>query len=682
MEQAAIPQKRILPAYTALLNAILCLILLLICFAGQGFAQARDSAKILKAVHISAVKKSNNFISPTPVQSLNHEALQQINAPSIGDAARYFSGALIKDYGGTGGLKTISVRSLGASATGILYDGIPVSDMQTGQIDLSRYSSTFVQSLELQQGGMQYALMPARANASAATLAIASNTYSAINFNQQKWQAGIRAGSFNLWQPFAGIYRPLKKNTVISLNAEALYSKGNYPFYIDNGSFSSKTKRDNSDIKSLQAEAGLLKQFNDSALLQIKAGTNTAQRGLPGVVIFFNNRSVQRLWNTDVFMQGRYQKKLSRATTMLVSAKYSYDYTRYIDPDFLNNLGGLDSRYRQQEIYASIAANHTFLKSFIVSAASDISFSGASANTKNFASPSRQAFWENLGLQYADQRLHINASLLYTGINDQTAISANAGNKNKFTPAIALSLVPVSGSPLMFRAFYKASFRMPTFDDLYYNFIGNNSLKPEYAKQYNIGITWSEQFTTAFKRIGISADVYYNKINDKIVAVPGQNLFVWTMLNLGKVSIKGIDLNAEARGSFSAVAGWFTRIAYTWQQAQDITDKSSSSYHARIPYTPDHSGSGLISVNYQKWEAGYSMLFSGTRYALGDNNPYNQLDGWVTGDLYISRTIPVHNFHASVKAELNNITGERFDIIRYYPMPGRSFRISLLINNL
>jgi vitamin B12 transporter len=678
MDQTALQQKSILPE----LNRLRWLVPLLCCFAGKVFAQSKDSASVLKTVHINAVTTGNNFTGSAPVQTLNHETLQQINAASIGDAARYFSGALIKDYGGNGGLKTISVRSLGASSTGILYDGIPVSDMQTGQVDLSRYSTTFIQSLELQQGGIQHALMPARANASAATLAIATNTYTAANFNQQKWQAGIRAGSFNLWQPFAGLYQPLKKNTVVSINAEALYSKGNYPFFIDNGNFSSKTKRDNSDIKSLQGEASLLKQFNDSAVLEIKAGAYTAERGLPGAIVFFNSRSVQRLWNTDVFTQGRYQKKLTPATTVLLSAKYNYNYTRYTDPDFLNNQGGLDSRYRQQEIYASVAADHSFFKNFTVSAASDVSFSRASANTKNFASPSRKTFWENLGLQYADPLLRINASLLYTGINDHTVNGTNAGNKNKFMPTVALGFVPAAASPFLFRAFYKASFRMPTFNDLYYNFIGNNSLKPEYAKQYNIGITWSKQFSAAIKKAGISADVYYNEINDKIIAVPGQNLFVWTMLNLGKVSIKGIDLNAEARGSFPGAVGWFTRLAYTWQRAQDITDKSSASYESRIPYTPDHSGSALLAINYQKWETGYSMLFSGTRYALGDNNPYNQLDGWFTADAYISKTIPVHNARMAVKAELNNISGERFDIIRYYPMPGRSFKLSLLFNNL
>jgi vitamin B12 transporter len=676
MVQTAIQQKNIrLPLHQ------LWLVLLWCFFAAELSGQSRDTAAVLKTVHINAVRTGNDFINTTPVQSLNHETLQRLNAPSVGDAARYFSGALIKDYGGTGGLKTISVRSLGASSTEILYDGIPVSDMQTGQIDLSRYSSTFVQSLELQQGGIQHTLMPARANASSSILAITTNTYSALNFNQQKWQAGARAGSFNLWQPFAGIYQPFKKNMALSVNIEGLYSKGDYPFFIDNGNFSAKTRRDNADIKSLQGEAGLLKQFNDSAVLQVKAGTYTAARGLPGAIVFFNNHSVQRLWNTDVFTQGRYQKKLTQATTVLLSAKYSYDYTRYIDPDFLNNQGGLDSRYRQREIYGSAAADHSFLKNFTVSAASDISFSSASANTNNFASPSRKTFWENIALQYAKRSLQINTSLLYTAIRDKTATGINAGNKNKFTPALSLSFVPAGSSALMIRAFYKTTFRMPTFNDLYYNFIGNNSLKPEYAKQYNIGITWSKQFTSAIKKAGISADIYYNLVKDKIIAVPGQNLFVWTMENLGKVSIRGLDVNAEARGSLSAMAGWFGRIAYTWQQARDI-DKSSATYHSRIPYTPDHSGSGLMAINYRKWEGGCAMLFSGTRYALGDNNPFNELDGWYTADVFVSKTIPYREVHIMAKVELNNITGQRFDIIRYYPMPGRSFKISLLFNNL
>ncbi len=653
----------------------------LFCITISVCAQTGDSAKILKTVDVNAVKKQNNFTAVAPVQSLTRQNLQQINAQSVGDAARYFSGVIIKDYGGIGGLKTISIRSLGAANTGIVYDGISVADLQTGQIDLSRYSTTFIQSLELRQGNFQYALTPARAFASAAALAITTNTFSTNNFTKQNWQAGVNAGSFNLWQPFAGIYQPLKKNTVISINAEGLYSKGDYPITINNGNYTEKSKRNNSDVKSIQGEANLLKQFNDSATLQVKSGVYSAERGLPGAIVFFNDRSVQRLWNTDFFLQSRYQKKIKSTSALLLSAKYNYAYTRYIDPDFLNNQGGLDSRYKQQEIYFSAAGSHYLFNKLLLTAASDIAYTTLSANTANFASPKRTSFWENIALHYAQSGWQMDGALLYTVISDKTINSTAASNKNKLTPALAIAYTP-NESPFMFRVFYKSVFRMPTFNDLYYNFIGNSSLRPEFSKQYNAGVTYSKQFNGFVRKLGISADAYYNEVSDKIIAVPTQNLFVWTMLNLGKVSVKGIDINTEANGKLSASAGWFLRIAYTWQKALDVTDKSSSTYKNFIPYTPEHSGSAILSFSYKKWEAGYNTLFSGTRYTLGENNPSNQLEGWMTHDVFVARAIPFTRFNMRIKAELNNLTGERYDVVRYFPMPGRSFKISLLFNNL
>jgi len=688
MNQAAITQKRIFREYTALLYRVLCAVLLLICLKDEGFAQGRDSAAILKTVHVNAVKNSNNFTSPVPVQFLNHEALQQINAPSVGDAARYFSGVLVKDYGGIGGLKTVSVRSLGASSTGIVYDGIPVSDLQTGQIDLSRFSTTFISSLELQQANSLQAALPARTYAPAASLNISTNTYNTTGLHQQNWQAGIRAGSFNLWQPFAGISIPFKKNIVVSINAEAMYSKGNYPFNIDNGNFSSKATRTNSDIRSIQGEANLLKQFNDSSTLQVKAATYNAERGLPGVIVFFNQRSVQRLRNTDFFTQARYHKKI-KATTILASAKYSRTYTMYTDPDFLNNQGGLDDRYTQQETYGSIAVGHQIGKGLLLSAASDIAFNLLASVKEKSPLPNRArtSLWESVAAQYNRNRWQFNGALLYTGINGNAKAGTAAGNKNKFTPFIALSFVPANESPLLLRMFYKGSYRMPTFNDLYYNFIAgladSSTLKPEYAQQYNAGITYSKQLnTTVVNRFSMSIDAYYNQVKDKIIAVPSQNLFVWTVLNLGKVSIKGIDINTEARGKIAASISWSARIAYTWQQAQDITNKTSSLYKNRIPYTPDHSGSGLLSFHYRQWETGYDALFSGTRFTLGENNPSSEMDGWMTHDVFVARSVVFSRFRMHVKAELNNLTDERFDVVHYYPMPGRSFKISLLFNNL
>lgn len=649
------------------------------------FAQARnDSTRALSEVNVTAEKKPNPYTAIVPVQLLNHEALQQINAETIAGAAKYFSGVLIKDYGGIGGLKTISVRSLGGLNTGLVYDGISVADAQTGQIDLSKFSATFVQSLELDQANPQQIPLPARVYSSASILSFTSNTFNTTNYTQKKWITGLNAGSFGLLQPYAGLYLPLNKNVVISANAEATWARGNYSYDVENGMFSQTKNRSNSDIQAFQGELNLVNRFPDSSVLQAKVWGYGSARGLPGSIIFFNDIAAQRLQDKNFFVQTRYLKKITQATILLISAKYSSNYTKYTDPNFLNNAGGLDDQYTQNEIYGSAALSHQIGNYFSLSLAADLASTRLSANIKNFSAPTRTSLWSSLVIQFSKSHWQVNASLLNTNIEDKTETGAAQESKNKFTPAIAIGYKPNPQSPLLFRLFYKDIFRMPTFNDLYYTYNSNINPKllPESANQYDAGITYSRKFQSDLDQISISLDGYYNYINDKIIAVPSQNLFIWTMQNIGKVQIRGIDLNGQAYGRFSSSVKWSARIAYTWQEALDITDKYSAEYRNEIPYTPNNSGSALAVLNYKYWSAGYSLLFSGTRYTLGENDPSNQLTGWNTQDAFISRQIDFREFGTQIKVELNNIFDEKYDVVHFYPMPGRSFKLSITINNL
>ncbi len=643
-----------------------------------------DSSRVLKNITVTAEKKQDPFSAIIPVQILNHEALNEMNAENIAEASKYFSGVLVKDYGGIGGFKTISVRSLGGLNTGLVYDGITIADAQTGQVDLSKFSTTFVQSLELDQANPQMILAPARVFSSASVLAFTSNTYNPINYGQNKWIAGLNAGSFGLWQPYAGIYLPVSKSMIVSANTEATWSNGSYPYYIENGMFSQKAYRTNSDIHSLQGEINLVYKFSDSSTLQTKIWGYNSDRGLPGSIIFFNDISVQRLEDKDYFIQSRYLKKFSINTSLLVSAKYSSMYSRYTDPNFLNNAGGLDDRYNQNEAYASIAVSQKMGSFFSASLASDVAFTHLTANINDFATPTRTSLWNNLVLRFIKSHWQLNASLLNTNINDETKNGKPATSNNKLTPAFEAGFRISPESPFLFRAFYKDIFRMPTFNDLYYtyNINVNPKLLPEYSSQYDAGITYSKYPKSALRQISFSLDGYYNNIKDKIIAVPTQNLFIWTIENLGKVKITGIDLNAEANGRFTINSGWSGRVAFTWQKALDVTDPSSSEYKNEIPYTPNYSGSAIVVYNYKKWSAGYSILFSGKRYALGENDPSNELPAWNTQDGFVSWQINAGKLRTIIKGEVNNIFNEFYDVINYYPMPGRSYKLSITINNL
>jgi vitamin B12 transporter len=645
-------------------------------------AQSGDSAKVLNKVTVSGLKKKSTFTAVTPLQSLSSETLQQLNAPSVGDAARYFSGVQVKDYGGVGGLKTVSVRSLGAAHTGILYDGIPASDVQSGQIDLSRYSTTFVQSIDLQQAQLQQLLQPARAYSYGAVMAINTPAMYANIFRDKQWRAGLKAGSFGLWQPYGGIQLPLAKQMSINISSEAVFSKGDYPFTIQNGSSSEKSRRQNSDIRSLQGEINLAKLFDDSSSLQVKLSGYNSSRGLPGAVILYNDRSVQHLWNKDLYFQSRYRRSLGQHTGWLITGRYSRNYTRYTDPDYLNNQGGLDNRYTQQEVYAGTAIDHRIGDHFTVAASSDVAYARLEANLPDFVNPSRYSFWNNVAFQYNGHLWQLTGSLLLSTVNDKTKTGTAAATINKLTPSLAGNWQLGERSPFMVRMFYKHVFRMPTFNDLYYNMIGNTSLRPEYARQYNAGLVFSKQLNNTIKHLTIGIDGYYNLVDDKIIAVPNKNLFSWTMLNLGKVDIKGIDITAEVNGHITSSITWFSRIAYTFQRAIDITNQASVYYKNTIPYTPDHSGSGLINLQYGKWSGGYSLLFSSTRYALGENNPFNQLGGWGTQDAFLSWTKDLKVFRMQIKASADNLLNKRYDVVRNFPMPGRSFKLSLQLNNL
>ena len=80
--------------------------------------------------------------------------------------------------------------------------------------------------------------------------------------------------------------------------------------------------------------------------------------------------------------------------------------------------------------------------------------------------------------------------------------------------------------------------------DLYYLRMGNVNLKPEKATQYNIGFTWNDEISPFIRLLSVSVDGYYNKVSDKIVAIP--NMYIWKMMNMGEVEIKGIDVNLSA----------------------------------------------------------------------------------------------------------------------------------------
>jgi outer membrane cobalamin receptor len=230
---------------------------------------------------------------------------------------------------------------------------------------------------------------------------------------------------------------------------------------------------------------------------------------------------------------------------------------------------------------------------------------------------------------------------------------------------------------LSLRAFYKRIFRMPTFNDLYYTFIGNKDLKPEYTTQYNVGGTYKRVWEKGLLRSAeLRADGYYNEVEDKIVAMPTSNQFRWTMMNFGLCHIWGLD--ASLRTSWRlGMLDVSTNCSYTFNRAMDHTDKGSPFYGGQLPYIPWHAISAIAGLSWRDWAFNYSFIYTGERYEASANIPENYSKPWYTSDLSLTKLVRIKKCTLRITGEVNNVFNQQYEVVQCYPMPGTNFKVKI-----
>lgn len=634
-----------------------------------------DSLQRLDEVVVTAKALSKEVI---PVQQLAGAQLQRLGAHSVADAIRYFSGVQIKDYGGVGGLKTVNIRSMGTNHVGVFYDGIELGNAQNGTVDLGRFSLDNMEAVTLYNGQKSVLLQPAKDFASAGSIYLQSRTPRFAAGERQHVKSTFKTGSFGVVNPSIVWDRRLNERISSSVSAEYMYTTGRYKFtYRVEDSYDTTAVRRNGDVNAVRLEGGLFGSIK-GWYWRAKAYLYRSERGYPGAVVKNKFSHEDRQWDTNVFAQGSFRKEFSPRYSLLINAKYAYDYLHYLaDPRRDEALMYVNNRYYQHETYVSVANQYALLPVWDVSFSADYQFNLLDADLTDFVYPRRhtQLLAVATALRFPSVKMH--ASLLGTLVQDHVRSEAQgADNRAEWTPTVVVSYHPFSALDLNLRAFYKRIFRMPTLNDLYYTFIGNVDLEPEYTNQYNLGLTYANEWGDRWlRRLEVQADVYYNEVENKIVAMPTSNFFRWTMVNLGKVEIRGIDLALQTAWQWGK--NWYLtgRVNYTYQKAQDFTDPTDAYYGGQIPYIPWHSGSAVLNLNWREWEMNYSFIYTGERYSSRANIPVNYVLPWYTSDFSVSRTQHWGGGDLKLTLEVNNLFNQQYEVVICYPMPGINFKV-------
>ena len=653
--------------------------LLLFFVAESGISMLRaqnstDSLQHLDEVLVTARALQKEII---PVQKLSGEELRRLGSHNVADALRYFSGVQLKDYGGIGGLKTVNIRSMGTNHVGVFYDGIELGNAQNGTVDLGRFSLDNMESVTLYNGQKSAVFQSAKDFGSAGTVYLQTRTPKFSEEKDYNVKATFKTGSFGVVNPAILWEQKLNDRLGSSFSAEYMYTTGKYKFrYATEGGYDTTAVRQNGDVNALRIEHGLYGNMEDG-YWRTKLYAYFSDRGYPGAIVRNKFTHEDRQKDADFFAQGMFRKDFSERYHFMASAKYSYNYLHYLaDPNRDESLMYINNVYRQQEVYAS-TANCLDLTSFwSLNLSVDWQFNLLNANLKDFVYPRRNTGLFAAATALNFDRFKLQASLLGTFVSDRLREKGNtASDKMEWTPALVMSYRPFERIGLNFRAFYKRIFRMPTLNDLYYTFVGNAYLEPEYTDQYNIGVTYEKQFLDLWlQRIEVQADAYYNEVENKIVATPTSNFFRWTMVNLGEVEIRGIDVALQTDWKLGHEAYLSGRVNYTYQKAQDFTDPADEFYGGQIPYIPWHSGSAALNLSWRSWEANYSFIYTGERYSSQANLPVNYQPSWYTSDCSIAKALHIKTHELKLTLEVNNLLNQQYEVVSCYPMPGTNFK--------
>ncbi|MBR6844810.1 MAG: TonB-dependent receptor [Bacteroidales bacterium] len=667
-------------------------------------ATAQDTVHRLDEVQVSEQRTPSTLRTAAPTQVLDAEKITNQGAVQVSDAVKMMAGVTLKDYGGVGGIKTVSARGLGSQFSTLTIDGVAVDDAQNGQVDLGRYLLGNAAYVSLSHGtGDSRNPLSARACATGSVINLETAEPTFFMAERTNLRLGFEGGSFGLVSPTLLWEQKWSKKLKMSLWANYLKSNGDYPFtlYYTAGhtDSSSRERRHHSAMRMFTSDVNLFYSINSHNHLTAKVHYMRGQHQLPGPVQYYTQLvSAEQTEEEVAFAQARWNITHGE-WQMQAIGKIQSLYDLWEDSAANTASGYQGNTYLQREAYGSFAANRRLGHGFSLNMAADGSVSRLINNKEYCNNVLRWALMGVAEVRYSHGPADVRMHLLGTSVTDNVLSENRAqGSKNKdattpnsvvcrrlgrqlrtpnspqfrhLSPYIGAFLSLAEGTTL--RLFYKEVYRVPNFGELYFfpEDTMPHNLRPERAHQLNIGLTHASAWENG--SLSATADAYYNRVSDKIIAIPGRSMFLWTMINEGIVDILGLDATVEFR-----IKNLEFRSNYTFQHAVVHTDPNETkTYGCQIAYTPRHSG-GFSARWENRWvNIGASAMLVGHRFSSNHNTVATRLPAYADLGLTVDRSFDLRLGTLRLAAHVLNLLDTQYEVVQSYPMMGRNFKFSV-----
>ncbi|MFC2131194.1 TonB-dependent receptor plug domain-containing protein [Bacteroidota bacterium] len=643
------------------LKKIWILLIVILVFVDIVYSEDKDTSTTEMPEVIVAADRilSNSAMKYNAYDIIDEDDFRKSNAWQLSEFISSVPGILINDYGGLGGLKTVSMRGTTSSQNIIMIDGIKINSSQSGIADLSSFPVSQFNNIEIVRGGAS-ALFGANAIGGVMNL---TNS----EFVKDKYDLSLYYGSFN--QYFLKTSASLGKgNLNESLSFEHKSSRGNYPFKFEFDD--AEYNRYNSDF-SMYSLSSLTNIKINSWKISGRVILNMSNRGIPGPSINdanLNENSDSRLNEKSGIVILSAMKQMNSSSSIYVGINTNVNQYSFNDDDFFGaGFAGLNADFTNRDI--GIHAKYkTQVYNFIWNIGIESGFSDLRGNQIDL---DKGDYVNRLS-----EAINISAESEFT-IEDIGLLNYSFGGRfdnfsdagSAFSEYIGTTF-DVDNLPLKIRSQVSHNFRPPSFNEMYYLNFGNTDLKPEKSISVNIGLVLN-----VIRNIHFQIDGFYINTDDQIVAVPRSQV-LWSAQNISNIISKGIEFSATGEIFDKCMS---VSVAYTFQDVRDESSEGNDKGNL-IGYVPQELIAGSISYNYHDFRIGSFLKYSSFNYSLPDNSYESIMPSYALVDFFISYEYEMDFAKVNFRIDCKNILDEQYAVILNYPMPGRYFRAGFSLN--
>ena len=605
---------------------------------------------IISATRIprSAGESSLSLDVITPDDLLFHSATQ------LSDVLQGLRSLQVRDYGGSGAMKTISLRGATAGQTLLILDGQRLNNPQNGEVDLALIPLEHIENIEILRGGAS-ALYGADAMGGVISIRTKRSTS-----NMMALSTEVLFGSYDTYN--------MKTNIDISKDDFSVISS--YHYLKTQGDFTYKDMwgreytRDNNDAM----QHHVYTRFSWTPAdwnISLAYDHMSSEKGAPGPIEPYYHYA--RMEDRKKYASLDISKKSpNRRHTFNSQSYYLFSYNHYVNEDVRDVLVPINDTYTTRTLGEELQCISTFAPELVLNY-------GVNLRLDEF-------HHQRLDLTYyrttydayiIDESLFPFDSKIFKSLNISPSLRYNGNTdfSDRLTPKIGMVMSFFDKEMIQILANAGLSYRSPTFNDIYWpedSFSrGNPSLRPESGRDWDAGVR--------LKVEGLKVDVFYFDQHYMDLILWQDHAGMWWPENVSEARIRGFENSIH----WEIIPDHFDLYAqYTYMDARNL---SQQYYNKYLTYRPVHTADIQINGSIGILGLYFNMHVESKRYPYADNAEIRALPAYIKNDVGAHFTQKTRFVDLLYKAEVKNVFDVDYSLLKDYPMPGREYRLSVQI---